>query len=140
MKPRARRIIPIGCAVAAAVLAIIAWLGYEWFSPGSSHNQAAAIRCTLAWARLAPLPSSAQHIATTARGGMFTRTFDTSFTAPAAEITEWLQQSPGTRESDPSAPSPEVRLYVITPGGGASSARVTVDDKTHHVSIHVSWS
>ena len=71
---------------------------------------------------------------------MFSRGFRVSFVAPAAEIDQWLQQSPGTREAIPSSPSPGTRHYRIAPGGGAQHAEVTVDDTQHRVSIYVYWS
>jgi hypothetical protein len=37
-------------------------------------------------------------------------------------------------------PSPGVRHFKITPGGGAEFAEVTVDDTQHRVSIKVYWS
>lgn len=55
-------------------------------------------------------------------------------------IEQWLQQSPGTRETAPTTPSPGVRHFEITAGGGAQGADVTVDDTNHRVSIYVYWS
>ena len=71
---------------------------------------------------------------------MFTRAFRASFVAPAADIEQWLQQSPGTREALPATPSPGVRHFEIAPGGGAQHAEATVDDTQHKVSIYVYWS
>ena len=71
---------------------------------------------------------------------MFTRGFHASFVAPAADIDQWLQQSPGTREASPTTPSLGLRHFEIAPGGGASHAEVTVDDIQHCVSIYVYWS
>jgi hypothetical protein len=118
----------------------IAWLGYFFLSPNSSRNRASAIRCTLTWGRLAPFPASAQNFTISATGNMFTRGFRSSFTAPAAEIEQWLQQSPGTRDVKPSSPSPGIRHFKIAPGGGAQWAEVRVDDTNHCVSIYVYWS
>jgi hypothetical protein len=56
------------------------------------------------------------------------RAFRSSFTAPAPDIEQWLQQSPGTREAQPSTPSPGIRRFEIVPGGGAQHAEVTVGD------------
>jgi hypothetical protein len=71
------------------------------------------------WARLAPYPESATDLRASTSGGMFSRAFRVSFSAPAADIERWLQESPGTREATPDSPSPGKRHYAISPGGGA---------------------
>ncbi len=71
---------------------------------------------------------------------MFSRSFRVSFSAPAVDVENWLQASPGTNEVIPDVPSPGRRHFAIKPGGGAQHAEVTVDDKTGHVSIYVYWS
>lgn len=140
MKTRTRRILLVLCGVFALGIGGVAWLDYTLFSPESSRNRASAIDCTLTWGRLAAFPASAQQFSITVHGSMFTRAFRASFIAPPADIEQWLQQSPGTREALPTTPSPGVRHFEIFPGGGAQHAEVTVDDTRHRVSIHVNWS
>ena len=103
-------------------------------------NRQSAIDCTLIWGRLEAFPPSAQQFKIGAQGTMFTRAFRVSFIASPADIGQWLQRSPGTREAIPTTPSPGVRHFEIAPGGGAQHAEVTVDDTQHHVSICVYWS
>ena len=140
MKPRTKRILRIvGCVLAVGAVAAV-WFGYMLFSPGSSWNRAAAIRCTLEWGRLAPFPASARDLKITTSGNMFTRSFHISFTAPADDIELWLRQSPGTRGVVPTTETPSIREFQIAPGGGAQAASASVDDAKHRVSIDVSWS
>jgi hypothetical protein len=140
MKTRTKRVLILLLGVLALAIGGIAWLGYSWFSPDSARNRASAIDCILTWGRLAPFPISAQQFSITTHGTMFTRAFSASFIAPAADIEQWLQQSPGTREVVPTTPTPCVRHFQIAPGGGAQHAEVTVDDTKHQVSIYVYWS
>ena len=118
----------------------LALFGYLLVSPNSFLNRPGAMRCIFEWGRLAPFPESAQVSFISTSGGMFTRGFRVSFTAPAADIERWLQQSPGTRDAIPDVPAPGVRHFQIDPGGGAQGAEVSVDDKSHRVSIRVYWS
>jgi hypothetical protein len=115
-------------------------LAYSFLSPDSSRNQASALDATREWGRLDPLPPSAQQLTIATHGSMFTREFRISFVAPPEDIEAWLKSSPGTREAIVTTPSPGVRLFRITPGGGAEFAEVTVDDALRRVSIHVYWS
>jgi hypothetical protein len=140
MKNRTKRILLVLCGVLVFGGSGIAWLGYSFLSPNSSRNRASAIDATLTWGRLAPLPPSAQQFVISTQGSMFTRAFRASFVASAADIEQWLQQSPGTREVSPEISSPSVRHFQIAPGGGAQHAEVTVDDTQHRVSIYVYWS
>ncbi len=140
MKTRTKRILLVLCGVFVLGISGVGWLDYTLFSPDSSRNRASAIDCTLTWGRLAAFPASAQQFSITVHGTTFTRAFRTSFIAPPSDIEQWLQQSPGTREVLPTTPSPGVRHFEITPGGGAQRAEVTVDDTQHHVSIYVYWS
>lgn len=118
----------------------LAVLGYQLLSPNSAINRAAAMDCTLSWARLEPFPASATHIQVKTEGGMFTRSFRVSFTAPMKDIQQWLKQSPGPREAKVSSESPGTQLYQIKPGDGAMWAELTVDETHHSVTIYVSWS
>jgi hypothetical protein len=136
MKTRTKRLLLVVALVLGSVLVFgaagVSWLAYS--------IRASAIDCTVEWGRLAPFPQSAQQLTITAHGSMFTREIRTSFIAPPADIEEWLQSSPGTREAVVTTPSPGVRHFKITPGGGAEFAEVTVDDTQHRVSIKVYWS
>jgi hypothetical protein len=140
MKPRTKRILLWVCGVFLIGMCGIAWLGYTFLSPNSSGNRSSAIDCTLTWGRLAPFPASAQQFTITTEGSAFTRAFRVTFIAPPGDIEQWLQQSPGTRDTVPTTPSPGVRHFKIPPGGGAQWAEVTVDDTNHRVSIYVYWS
>ena len=140
MKTRTKRILLAFGGLLLLGVGCVTWLGYLLLSPDSSLNRASAIDCTLTWGRLAPFPASAQQIAVTTQGNMFTRGFRASFVASAADIEQWLQQSPGTREASPESPSSGLRVFHIKPGGGARFAEVAVDDHVHCVSVHVYWS
>jgi hypothetical protein len=140
MKKSLKRFLLMAVGFLILGLGGVAWFGYSFLSPNSSRNRAAAMECTLAWGRLAPFPSSARQVQISTEGGMFSRAFRVSFTAPAEDIDRWLQQSAGTQEAQPSAPEPGRRHFEIQPGEGASHAEVTVDDDQHRVSIYVYWS
>ena len=127
------------CVGVVLVVGFLALIVYE-FSEESGTDQQSAIECTLEWGRLSPFPPSAQQFSITKQGNMFTRGFRASFTAPPAEIEQWLQQSPGIRETLPTTPSPRIRHFEIAPGGGAQHAEVTVNDATNQVAIYVYWS
>jgi hypothetical protein len=98
------------------------------------------LRATLTWGRLAPLPASAQDFTVVKEGNMFTRAFRVSFSASLPDVERWLHESPGTREVTPERPSPTSRRFLISPGGGAQHAEVTVEDGLGTVSIYVYWS
>jgi hypothetical protein len=144
LKPQTKRLRLVLVLVLASVFVLgaagISWLAYSFLSSDSSRNRASAIDCTLEWGRLAPFPPSAQQLAVSTHGSMFTREFRLSFAALPQDIEEWLQRSPGTREAIVTTPSPGVRHFQITPGGGAEFAEVTVDDAEHRVFIRVYWS
>jgi hypothetical protein len=105
-----------------------------------SWDRQEMLRVTLLWGRLAPIPASAQHLAITKAGSMFTRAFRASFSVPVSDIEQWLGESPGTREAAPERPSPTTRRFLVKPGGGAQWAEVTVDDTSGAVRIYVYWS
>ncbi len=103
-------------------------------------NRRQQLEIPLVWARLAPYPKSARDLRASTSGGMFTREFRVSFSAPAPDIERWLEASPGTRDITPHIPSPGKRHFAISPGVGAQHAEVTVDDTAGLVSIRVYWS
>lgn len=140
MKTNTKRMLLVLCGIFVLGMGGITWLGYTLFSPNSARNRTSAIDCTLTWGRLAAFPASARQFSILVQGNAFTRGFRASFIAPPADIEQWLQQSPGTREAVPQTPRLGIRRFEIAPGGGAQHAEVTVDDKRHHVSIYVYWS
>jgi hypothetical protein len=97
------------------------------------------LRQALAWARLAPLPASSQGFTIAKEGSMFTRAFRISFTAPVADVERWLNDSPGPRENTPEQTSATARRFLISPGGGAQHAEVTIEN-SGAVRIDVYWS
>ena len=140
MKTRTKRVLLTLGLLLLAGLGLLAWLGYSYLFPRSAQNEASARACVLEWGRLAPFPSSAQDLSVTVEGGLFTRAFRASFTAPAADIEAWLQQSPGPREVKPATSRLGRREFKIEPGGGAQRAELEVDDIHHRVLIYVVWS
>ncbi len=104
------------------------------------HERASAERAVQVWGRLEPFPTTAQEVKYMIAGSDFTRCYGATFFAPPEDIEEWLKSSPGTRETTPTTPSPGVRYFEITPGGGGNRANVTVDDQKHRVTIQVEWS
>lgn len=125
-------VLAIGLAV--AILAVVVGLANE------QTRSRQRLEIPREWARLAPYPDSARNLRATTSGGMFTRTFEVRFQAPAADVERWLRASPGPREAMPDHPSPGKRRYVIAPGGGANHVEVTVDDTLGEVSIYAEWS
>jgi hypothetical protein len=97
------------------------------------------LRTVMDWGRLVHPPASAKNFIIKDEGNMFTRSFRASFTAPMADVEQWLRDSPGTRDVAPKRPSPTVRFFRIEPGAGATRAEVRVKD-SGEVKIYVSWS
>lgn len=118
----------------------ISVLGYYVFSPNSPRNRDAVTDTILTWGRLAPFPSTAQDLTFERTGNMFTRGYRATFTAPAADIEQWLRQSPGIERFRPPTSPSGIRYFEIEPGGGAMWAEVKVDDAQHRVDIYVCWS
>jgi len=102
-------------------------------------NQAKAISASEDWARLAPFPANAHDRKIETDGGMFTRGFTISFTAPPDDVGRWIKASPGPASATLTSDGP-VTIYSIKPGGGASFAEVRVDERTGRVIIHTYWS
>ena len=114
----------------------VCFIVYFTYTAWQKHEMLRAIRD---WGRLVDPPASAKNFTIKKEGNMFTRSFRASFTAPMADVEQWLRDSPGTRDVVPKHPSPSVRFFRIKPGGGALSAEVKVKD-SGEVRIYVSWS
>jgi hypothetical protein len=130
-----RRIIRIFALLAVAFIAFVA-AGGIWLA---HTNRRSAINTATTWARLAPLPASAQNVQVDVKGSIFTREFVISFEAPPAVIRLWLTASPGPSSATPTTVGP-ITTYAIKPGGGAQFAEVKVDSSANRVVIHTSWS
>lgn len=102
-------------------------------------NRQSAIDAAATWARLAPLPPSAQSVDVDIRGSAFTREFVITFTATPADIQQWIAASPGPSSASLSTVG-SVTTYAITPGGGAQFAEVKVDSSVNQVLIRTYWS
>jgi len=100
-------------------------------------NREAVVR---EWARLAPFPSSAQHLSITTTGSAFSREFNGSFTASPEDLKQWIEQSPGLSDAVQEHLSPMIVKYNIKPGGGASSAAVIINFNSGEVAIRTCWS
>jgi CO/xanthine dehydrogenase Mo-binding subunit len=130
-----RRILTISAAI-ALLIAMLVTAGTFYVSHALRQS---AITTAMTWARLAPLPPSAQNLKVETMGSMFTREFEISFHASPQVIQQWLASSPGTASATQSALG-AVTTYSITPGGGAQFAEVKVDAGTGSVVIHTYWS
>jgi hypothetical protein len=93
----------------------------------------------LEWGKLTPFPASATNVSIEAEGSTFTRSFRASFVAPQQDIQNWIKLSPGLNEATAEEVSDNKIRYSITPGGGANSAEVTIDNVLNKVEIYVSW-
>ncbi len=98
-----------------------------------------AIAAATTWARLAPLPPTAQNLQVEVKGSMFTREFVITFDASPAVIQQWFAVSPGPASASPTVAG-AITTYAITPGGGAGFAEVTVDNNRGRVVIRTYWS
>jgi hypothetical protein len=116
------------------------WIGADALFGNAPLFRGSAIKCTLEWGRLAPIPQTAGNVKITTEGSSFSRSFRLFFKAPDPDIEKWLHDSPGSSECQPSFPSPGIRHFEMKPGGGATQAELTVDDNQHTVAIYVAWS
>ncbi len=131
-RARPSKLAMIGIAFVRLMVLVLIWI--------RSIERGQQLEIPLAWARLAPYPNTARDLRASTSGGPFTRAFRVSFSAPAADIEQWLQNSPGTQGNSPERPSANKRRFLISPGAGAQHAEVTVDDSSGVVSIYVYWS
>jgi hypothetical protein len=125
----------------AALVAVPALAASGYFAYRRKLRQD-GIAATLRWGRLAPFPASATDLRVETSGSMFTREFEASFTAPAADVAAWLAASPGTGTVTP-VPDGSSLVYPITPGGGAQFAQVRlgyIDSSVATVHVRVYWS
>ncbi len=130
-----RRIIKILVVVAVPFIAVVIAGGIYL----SHANRQSAIRAATTWARLAPLPPSAQNVQVDVKGSMFTREFVITFDAPSPVIQQWLAASPGPASATQRTVG-SITTYAITPGGGAQFAEVKVDSSANRVVIRTYWS
>ncbi|MCX5685541.1 MAG: hypothetical protein NT049_17935 [Planctomycetota bacterium] len=110
-------------AAAAVVLAVSAWFALEVYTYFANivlpwHRQE-AINATCDMGGLAPFPDSATVLSVITRGNLFTREFEISFRAPAADIKAWISQSPRLRDHPSPMPDPDTcRRQVRRPARG----------------------
>jgi hypothetical protein len=74
---------------------------------------------------------------------MFTRAFRVTFQAPVSDVEQWVEVSPGLRESAIEVIDHQTTRYVIEPGEGAAYAEVLVtmlDEETVKVEVYTYWS
>jgi hypothetical protein len=118
----------------------IGFLGDRAYSPDTPINRKYAIEAALEWARLAPLPKSANIIATDIEGSAFTREFRVIFTAPASEIKAWIKASPGIKAVKPTKEEDGNWHYKIVPLGKVLYAGIIVSSDYTKVWIRTFWS
>jgi len=129
--------LPIGCVLYPTLaLLLIGTVGYFLLQHA---NYTSALEATKEWAQLNEFPTSATKPTVATQGNMFTREFTVEFNAPIADINQWLNESPGTKDVAPSI-NGSIRRYDIKPGGGAIRAELELDTDTGHVKIITCWS
>lgn len=128
---------------ALMVFAILGLVG-GWYllSESSPLNRASALKVTKEWGRLADFPAHSRIAKLDVQGSMFTRGFVVIFEAPAAEVEQWIKDSPGLSDAKTTTTVQEdgSTLYQVTPGGGAQFAEVLISASKKLVRIHVFWS
>jgi hypothetical protein len=102
-------------------------------------NDSDAIATASAWARIAPLPSSAHDRQIEVKGSMFTREFVITFVDSPGAVQHWIADSPGPASARQIV-NGSITIYNIAPGGGAEFAEVRVDSNTGKVVIRTYWS
>ncbi len=123
------------------VLAVV--LGASFYLFNRQDNTDSAINAAREWGRLAPFPESASGLDVAAEGSAFTRAFRVTFQAPMDDIEQWMENSPGLKESRVEVVHAGASKYVIQPGGGAAYAEVVImvlDDGMGLVEIYAYWS
>jgi hypothetical protein len=89
------------------------------------------------WCRLAEFPKNYSDESLGTTGGMFTRGFRLSFSAPTSELQEWEKNSPGLRDANVIGGSGE-NIYEVKPAR-AIFCQVTIR-KDGRVYIRTDWS
>lgn len=123
--------------VAIICIAVLAWLFLDSQSP---INRRSAIACTCEWAQLEPLPVPNGEVKIETKGGMFSREFVITFTAPPDTLLKWLQSSAGTKEAFTGKTTLTDTHLQIAPGGGAQFAEITISNCGTKVVIRTYWS
>ncbi|MGB3492079.1 MAG: hypothetical protein WBA57_05095 [Elainellaceae cyanobacterium] len=105
----------------------------------SPLNQPRVLQTVCLWARLEPLPHSAQNIIVNSSGELFDKRYTVSFKANAGDIERWLAASAGTQSQIAQQQPMGDRHYIIQPRD-AASAEVTVLADQQTVKIKAAWS
>ncbi|MFA5164759.1 MAG: hypothetical protein WC481_04275 [Candidatus Omnitrophota bacterium] len=134
----------VGALICTVILLLGAFL-YLWTTQNERDNrnpakQTEMKQATLEWARLAPFPKEATNFNIKTEGSMFTRSFRGSFSAPKNVIESWIQKSPGFKDAKIEKIDEGIQKYIITPGGGANWAEVTINYLENKVDFYVCWS
>ena len=126
-----------GCIfIPTSLMIVVIFAGYFYVQRANYYNALDAIKeC----ARLNDFPTTATNLTVETEGNMFTREFTVEFDAPRADIENWLNESPGTKNVAPTV-NGSIRKYSIEPGGGAQHAELELDENAGHVKINAFWS
>lgn len=103
------------------------------------RDRQSAIDTSLHWARMLPLPDSANNVDVAVEGSIFTREFEIEFQASEEDIKTWLASSPGTAFSPQYSSTEDTKTYKISEPN-AMFAQVQVNWETLTVVIHAYWS
>lgn len=114
-------------------------IGWLLDAENSPLNQPRVVQTVCLWARLEPLPHSAQNIVIDSSGELFDKRYFISFQASARDINLWLAASAGTASQLDQQPQTGDRHYIIQPRD-AASAEVTVLADQRTVKIKAAWS
>lgn len=114
-------------------------LGTVGYLSTQNINYHGALKVTRKWARLNEFPTTAKNLNVQTQGSIFTREFTVEFSAPLADIEQWLSESPGTENVVPTIEG-KIRIYKIAPGDGAQHAELELDESSGHVKINTYWS
>jgi hypothetical protein len=123
----------------AGILTIIVG-GWFILSPESPINRASSISVTKQWARLADFPTTHTDLRVQTSGSMFTREFEIVFRDTPANITKWIEGSPGPSSVEPTTDSSGWRIYSYPAGDGALFSEIHVSPAGDEVRIHTYWS
>jgi hypothetical protein len=113
----------------------IEWLLYADNSP---INQPRILQTVNLWARLDPLPNSANNIVVDSDGELFSKVYIVRFDAPAPDVEQWLRHSRGIIDETPESLDDGKVYYRIRPRD-AQFADVTVAPDSQSVLIRAAW-